>query len=172
MIRLQQYTLQQYAPVHQTPRALFAMARVQKTWEGSGMQLIAEYQGAVDSRRIQQLATVVTVSTASTATLFAAWLVVETHTTLLLHSVCLLQPQEVHQTLAVGALDQQQAQQVRSNTLVASSAGRSSYCYRVTTNTSQAFIILQSRAPVLMCGMWAVHTSTSGSKTRQHKWGL
>lgn len=38
------------------------MAGPQEKWQGSGMQQITELQGAVDSRRIQQLAPVLTVS--------------------------------------------------------------------------------------------------------------
>jgi hypothetical protein len=42
------------------------MDAVHKAWDGSGTQQVSERQGAVDSRRLQQLAPVVTVSGKST----------------------------------------------------------------------------------------------------------
>jgi hypothetical protein len=71
-------------------------------------------------------------------TVCAVWLVMDTHDNAVYVLSSLPQPQEVHQTLAVGALDQQQAQQVREGTLVASSA----VCSSMATNASVAYTSL------------------------------
>jgi hypothetical protein len=55
--------------LHHTSRAMSAMTQVQRACEGSALQQMADKPGALDSRRIQQLAPVITVSTASTAML-------------------------------------------------------------------------------------------------------